>query len=220
MVLSAPLRQTVDPTRRVQPGARNRAAKVVWRDGWLWLDDETSSAAPNHPANSPSRCVPAPDLPAHPFRNEPETDDFDGGTLDIHWQSLRVPVEESWLSLKERDGFLRLYGRESLASRFNQSLIGRRLQAHHAEAETCLEFDPDYFQQMSGLVAYYQTENWVYLRVSRDGWLGKTLNILSYENSHYDEPLDAEVPIGDAERVYLKVVFGGGNLPLRICFGR
>ena len=156
--------------------------------------------------NRPHREVPAPDLPEHVFEPEPERDDFDGETLNIHWQSPRVPVDD-WLSLSERPGFLRLYGRESLASRFDQSLIGRRLQAHRAEAETCLEFRPETFQEMAGLAAYYQTDNWVYLRVSFDETLGKTLNILSSDNRQYNEPLAEEVAIGDAERVFLKVVF-------------
>lgn len=150
--------------------------------------------------NSPHQEVPAPDLPEHQFEREPERDDFDKAELALPWQTLRAPHGD-WLSLTERPGYLRLYGRESLASRFQQSLLGRRLKAFHAEAETCLEFAPDSFQQMAGLAAYYQTDNWVYLRVSHDEDLGKTLNILTYENRQYDEPLE-EVPIGDAEKVF------------------
>ena len=183
-------------------GRETALQKLVWKAGWPQLEGG---------GNSPQKCVPAPNLPEHTFPAEPETDAFEEETLNIHWQSARAPIDESWLSLKERPGFLRLYGRESLASRFDQSLIGRRLQAHYAEAETCLEFSPEHFQQMAGLAAYYHTDNWVYLRVSRDEQLGKTLNILTYENRQYDEPLDAEVPIGDAKRVYLRVTFAGAT---------
>ncbi len=186
-------------------GRETSLQKLAWRDGWPWLEGEGNAA------NNPKRTVPAPDLPEHPFPAEPETDDFDGDALNIHWQSVRVPVDESWLSLTERPGFSRLYGRESLASRFDQSLIGRRLQAQHAQAETCIEFEPETFQQLAGLAAFYQTDNWVYLRLSRDEKLGKTLNILTYENREYDEPLAEEVAIRDAERVYLRVTFEGGT---------
>ena len=157
--------------------------------------------------NSPHKEVLAPDLPEHRFDAAPERDDFDSPELTLPWQTLRLPHDASWLSLTERPGYLRLYGRESLASRHHQSLVGRRLQAFHAEAETCLEFDPESFQQMAGLAAYYQTDNWVYLRASHDEDLGRTLNILSYDNRQYDEPLDEEVLIGDAEKVFLKLIF-------------
>ena len=157
--------------------------------------------------NSPHKEVPAPDLPEHKFDAVPERDDFGSAELALPWQTLRIPHDESWLSLTDRPGYLRLHGLESLASRHHQSLVGRRLQAFYAEAETCLEFDPQSFQQMAGLAAYYQTDNWVYLRVSRDEDLGRTLTILRYDNRQYDEPLDEEVPIGDAEKVFLKLIF-------------
>ncbi len=179
-------------------GRETALQKITWEGGWPRLEGG---------GNRPEARVAAPKLPEHTFLAEPETDDFSSDTLSLHWQSVRIPVSEDWLTLSERPGFLRLYGRESLASRFDQSLIARRLQAHHAEAETCLEFDPEHFQQMAGLAAYYHTDNWVYLRVSRDEQMGKTLNLLRYENRHYDEPLEAEVSIGDAEQVYLKLVF-------------
>jgi xylan 1,4-beta-xylosidase len=179
-------------------GRETALQKIVWRDGWPWLEGG---------GNHPSERVIAPDLPEHMFAPEPIKDDFDNHELNIHWQSVRVPIEESWLSLTERTGYVRLYGRESLASRFRPSLIGRRLQAHYAQAETRLEFEPENFQQMAGIAAYYHTDNWVYLRVSRDETLGKTLNILTYENKQYDEPLEAEVAIGDTKRVYLKIIF-------------
>jgi|GEM_PF-2366599 Beta-xylosidase len=42
--------------------------------------------------------------------------------------TLRVQAEASWLSLTERPGYLRLRGRESLYSLFEQSMVARRLQ--------------------------------------------------------------------------------------------
>ena len=179
-------------------GRETGIQKLEWRDGWPWIEGG---------GNSPKVCVSAPNLPPYPFEPEPEVDDFSSPELNIHWQMVRIPHDESWLSLTDRPNHLRLYGQESLASRFRQSLVGRRLQAHHAEAETCLEFEPEDFQQMAGLAAFYHTDNWVYLRLSRDEELGKTLNILVNDQRNYDEPLAEEIPIGDTEKVYLKVVF-------------
>lgn len=51
---------------------------------------------------------------------------------------------------------------------FDQSLVARRQQHFNCRVETRLEFSPELFQQMAGLVAYYNTGNHAYLHVSRD----------------------------------------------------
>ena len=157
--------------------------------------------------NNPFGKVAAPQLPAHPWPTPKARDDFDAPELALDWQSLRVPVDRSWLSLEQRPGFLRLMGRESPLSKHHQSLLARRLQAFDAEASTCLEFAPEHFQQMAGLIAYYDTQNWTYLRVSRDEVLGKTLNILCADAGVYFEPLEREISVEGWERVYLKLQF-------------
>lgn len=48
-------------------------------------------------------------------------DDFDGEKLGLHFQTLRIPLPEDTLSLRDRPGHLRLYGRQSLASNFLQA---------------------------------------------------------------------------------------------------
>ena len=157
--------------------------------------------------NTPLSKVVAPQLPAHPWPTPNPRDDFDAPELALEWQSLRVPVDSSWLSLEQRPGFLRLLGRESPLSKHRQSLVARRLQAFEAEATTCLEFEPQHFQQMAGLMAFYDTHHWTYLRVSRDEVLGKTLNILCSDAGVYAEPLEREITIEGWQKVYLKVQF-------------
>lgn len=157
--------------------------------------------------NTPLSKVVAPQLPAHPWPTPNPRDDFDAPELALEWQSLRVPVDSSWLSLEQRPGFLRLMGRESPLSKHRQSLVARRLQAFEAEATTCLEFEPQHFQQMAGLMAFYDTHHWTYLRVSRDEVLGKTLNILCSDAGVYTEPLEREITIEGWQKVYLKVQF-------------
>ena len=86
--------------------------------------------------------------------------------LNAHFDTLREPPDGGWLSLTERPGYLRLRGRESPASRFHQSLVARRLQAFKSEVTTSVEFDPQSFQQMAGLICWYDEHNYVYLRLS------------------------------------------------------
>jgi xylan 1,4-beta-xylosidase len=60
---------------------------------------------------------------------------------------------------------------------------------------------------MAGLIAYYNSDNWVYLHIGHDDHLGRNLGIMVYDNRAYHDALERELPIGDAERVWMKVVF-------------
>ena len=51
--------------------------------------------------------VPAPELPDNVFERDSTRDDFDRPELSNYYQSLRTPVNPSWLSLKARPGYLR-----------------------------------------------------------------------------------------------------------------
>ena len=63
---------------------------------------------------------------------------------------------------------MRLFGRETIGSLFRQSLVARRQQAHCFSAATRLEFEPEHFQQMAGLVCYYNSAKFHYFYLSRD----------------------------------------------------
>lgn len=184
------------PSMRCTLGRETALQRVRWsEDGWLRL------AAGG---NRPQTVVQAPPLPEHRFPPEPETDHFDGGEISPAFQSLRVPIEEDWASLRARPGFLRLKGRESLSSKHRQSLIARRLQSFKAEAETAVEFEPDTYQQMAGLICYYNVNNYYYLWVSRDENAGKCLGIMLRDRGKYDEALDAPVSVEGWARIHLK----------------
>ena len=201
--------------RRCILGRETSLQKCVWtEDGWLRLEGG---------GNDAKVAVPAPDLPEHSFAPEPPRDDFDAPTLNLHFQTLRIPADPSWLSLTERPGFLRLYGQESLTSRHRQSLVARRVQALPCEASTCLEFHPANFQQMAGITAFYDVELHYYLFVSYDEQYGGThLNMLAMDSRETARnstspfaisfPLAQPVPIEGWDRVYLKVIFQGETL--------
>jgi xylan 1,4-beta-xylosidase len=103
--------------------------------------------------------VPAPHLAEHPWEPEPARDDFNSANLNQHFQILRIPFTPENFSLEERPGYLRIKGRESLSSKHNQSLIARRQQAFRYTASTCGEFEPESFQQMAGLICFFDTQN-------------------------------------------------------------
>jgi xylan 1,4-beta-xylosidase len=170
---------------------------VIWtKEHWLQLADG---------GNKPEVSVAAPALPEHPWPVEAARDDFDYPKLNIHFQSLRIPLGEDQLSLSERPGYLRLKGRESVSSKYRQSLIARRQQAFCYTASTCVEFEPEDYLQMAGLICLYDTQNFYYLRISRDATAGKCLGIVAAQNNQFDLPLgDDEVNIEGWKRCHLR----------------
>ena len=178
-------------------GRETSIQKLTWtEDGWLRLEAG---------GNSPLEKVPAPDLPEHKWELEPARDDFDQPTLNINFQTLRVPLEENTLSLTERPGYLRLKGKENLSSRNLQSLVARRQQAFTYTAAACVEFDPENFQQMAGMVCYYNNMNFHYIFISNDEKLGKCLSIMTSNNNILDFPLDQPISIERWKSCYLRV---------------
>ncbi len=170
---------------------------MVWGDDdWIYLEGG---------GNTPKVTVPAPDLQETVWEPEKARDHFDSEVLNINFQSLRVPLGEDTLSLKERPGYLRLKGRESLGSKFNQSLVARRQQAFRYTAKTAVEFNPETFQQMAGLIAMYDINNYFYLNLTFDEEKGKVLNLITCDAGNLDEPLEETVFVGDWEQCCLKV---------------
>jgi xylan 1,4-beta-xylosidase len=143
----------------------------------VWGDDNWLRTADG--AGVPYTRVAAPALPPSPFPAAPAREDFDQPTLPIDFQWLRSPYPEKLFSLTDRPGYLRLYGRESLGSLFEQSLVARRQQAHCYSASTRVEFDPGRFQQMAGLICYYNASKFHYLYVSWDEKLGRHVRAYS-----------------------------------------
>lgn len=181
--------------RRYPLGRETSIQKMEWNEeGWLELAVG---------GTLPAVQVEGPHLPVHEFSPKPSRDDFDSPVLDVEYQSLRIPMTERYLSLTERPGWLRLYGREGLASLFRQSLIARRWTEFQFTASTCLEFEPENFKQMAGLICIYDTENYLYLHVSHDEDLGKCISILRAENKNYTYPV-GYLPIERNKPVFLK----------------
>ena len=129
-------------------------------------------------------------------------DDFDTPNLHLDYQSLRIPMDEHYISLTERPGWLRMYGRSGLASRFSQSLIARRVTEYQMEADTCLDFAPEVFKQMAGLILLYDTDNYLYLHLSHDEDVGKCITLLKAENKKY-EYLTDYIPVEPERDVIL-----------------
>lgn len=181
--------------RRYPLGRETAVQRMRWTaDQWLELDQDSVLPAVE---------VEAPQLPEYIFPEQPVRDDFDGKLLGMEYQSLRIPMTEEYISFTARPGWLRMYGREGLASLFRQTLIARRWTEFCFTVSACMEFEPDIFKQMAGLICMYDTENYLYLHVTRDEDIGKCISILKAENKNYSYPVGF-VGIPEGCSVFLK----------------
>ena len=168
-------------TRRSPLGRETAIQKAEWgEDGWLRLA---------HGDNKPVSVVSISGVEQRAPSSE-EVYAFEPGALSADFQWLRTPQPERLFSLAERPGCLRLFGRESVGSWFDQALVARRQDDHHCSAETELTFEPDDIQQFAGLIAYYNRFKFHYLAVTRNDAGNKALSVISCRDDWPSGQLD------------------------------
>ncbi len=188
-------------------GRETAIEAVEWReDDWLYLKTG---------GKTPRLKIPVPSNNPRAKKITESKISFDSTTLDINFQSLRIPITEGWASLKIRKEYLRLFGQESLSSFHRQSLLARRVQHFKIEAATLLAFEPDHFQQMAGLVAYYNTGHWYYLHLL-GGEMGEQqetfLQITRCDNFAITDLLKSPIKLTGQKQVFLKLTIQNENL--------
>jgi xylan 1,4-beta-xylosidase len=179
-------------------GRETAIQPMTWgADGWLRTTD--GRGLPTIEAPAPRGLLSQPP-PIAPVR-----EDFDAETLPLAFQWLRSPYPDDLFSLRARQGYLRLYGRETIGSLFRQALVARRQQAHCYSAATRMEFDPEHFQQMAGLVCYYNSGKFHYLYVSRDD-AGTHLRVMSaLPDQVTADAFTAPIPVPDGAPIEMRV---------------
>jgi xylan 1,4-beta-xylosidase len=182
-------------------GRETAIQRVVWIDGWPRVD-----------GGVPATEVEAPDLTPYPWPAEPAIDDFDAPVLGPQWSTLRRAASPDWLSLRERPGYLRVYGGQSPVGRQRPSLVARRVTATHCSLETVLEFRPASFRQLAGVTGYYNTRNWHYAYLTRDDDGGTILEVLSCDSGRRIPHPQVKVDLTAVERIGLRVTFDGPEL--------
>lgn len=191
--------------RRYMLGRETAIQKMKWtEDDWLVMAD--GSTTPKEYVEEPCGRQ-----TTRKQQVEADRDHFDKPVLDPEYQSLRIPMTEHYLSLTERQGYLRMYGRSGLSSKFSQTLIAKRLTEFNMDISTKMEFDPEVFKQMAGLILLYDTDNYLYLNVSMDEDCGKCITLLKAENKKY-EYLTDYIPIYSGLPIYLKAEMRNGYI--------
>ena len=152
-------------------GRETAIQQVQWgADGWLRT--LTANASPD-----PAPLVPQ--LPAAPWPDEQAETDFNDPVLPPVFQWLRTPYPQRIYSLSTRPGFLRLFGRETIGSQHEQALVARRQTSWRYRAECVLDCSPQHFQQMAGLICYYNSAKFHYFYLTHDDEIGRHLRVMS-----------------------------------------
>ncbi|MET1412927.1 glycoside hydrolase family 43 protein [Roseibium sp. HPY-6] len=156
------------PGRFSPLGRETAIQKCVWRDDWLYLEN-----------GGPLPQVEVPGLNAAVARPPQKTERiFVGNELPPEFQWPRTPHPERLFTLTGSE--LRLTGRESIGSWYEQSLVARRQEHITYRVETTLSgFKPDTYQQAAGLTTYYNRHKFHLLAVSRTEELGRCLMLMS-----------------------------------------
>ncbi|SFK08880.1 xylan 1,4-beta-xylosidase [Mesorhizobium albiziae] len=196
--------------RRSPLGRETAIQKCAWgADGWLRLSG-------NEPV--PRVSVPAPSGVAESIRPAPSEIryDFDAEDLPADFQWLRTPYPERLFSLVEKPGSLRLYGRESIGSWYDQSLVARRQEHFSFRVETELVFSPSTFQQAAGLVHYYNRHKFHFLAITHDAAKGRVLTVLScpgdWPDGKLSFPLAEPLPLPGEGAVRIAAEIEGAEL--------
>jgi len=190
--------------RRCVLGRETAIQEAEWRDDdWLWL---------KHGTNVPALEVEVPGTRDEARYWAERRYAFDGA-LDKDFQWLRTPETERIFRLE--NGKLRLFGRESIGSWFEQALVARRQTHFSFDAETTLDFAATDERTMAGLVAYYGRYNFFYLAVTAHSDGQRELLIMSSEASFPDGRLQfpaAPVTIPNTGKVKLALTIRGPRL--------
>lgn len=199
--------------RRCVLGRETGIQKCIWKDDdWLYL--ENGGVVPEVDVPSPIHSVKT-------VQVVESSTMFDGTELPMEFQWLRTPDPHRIFELT--GNALRLIGRESIGSWFEQSLVARRQQHFCFQAQTKLAFDPETYQQAAGLTLYYNRHKFHALVVTHEPNIGRVLTIHSCEadwpEGALSFPLEAPVVL-DSDTVELRAEVTDAKLQFYYRMGR
>ena len=109
-------------------------------------------------------------------------DEFDNKVLANNYYTLREQFSEDWCSINE-DNTLRLVGRNTLFSKYKQSIVARKVKDFNYTASTRMKIEDLNHLQLSGLTLYYNHNNFYALHVYYSERLGgRAIGILKGDN--------------------------------------
>ena len=130
-------------------GRETFLAPVTWEDGW-----PVFCPGVGHVRLAERRPI----LDGVRWPTPPRCDSFDDAGLSPEWMFVRTP-RESWWSLTERPGWLRLHARPAaLTDTANPSFVCRRLRSRDFTAFTALAFTPVSDDETAGVALVHSPD--------------------------------------------------------------
>ena len=159
-------------------GRESGLERMIWRDDWLYT--ETGSPVPREELPGLAQADAKPNTHIHrSFTDQ----------LPPEFQWLRTPHPERLFQLTGTA--LRLIGRESIGSWYEQSLVARRQEHLAYRAETTMEnFAPTSYQQGAGLTTYYNRHKFHALIASTEDGV-RTLTVYTCPGDWPEGAMDA-----------------------------
>lgn len=185
-------------------GRESGLQRVVWPTGeWPRLATKGHRAQDELP--DPAGLEP------HPWPAAPVRTPLDGDQLPLDFQTLREPVDDSWLRCTAAG--LAIRGRLSLFSQHEQSLVARRVQHPRCRFATRLTFEPSCHRESAGIALYYDRENHYFWHWSRDEH-GPYLDLLVADNRRFSQlGLERRIALpGDCDELQLAFRIDGARL--------
>lgn len=174
-------------SRRSPCGRETAIVECEWRDDdWLYVK----------PGGTPAVAV-------NGFKPDALRCEFLGQDLPPDFQWLRTPDVGRIMQVGAGNSGsrLRLFGRESIGSWFEQALVARRQTGWNYSAETLIEYEPRDYDTMAGLAAYYNRHLFHYLFVSTDDSGERKLSIQScpgnWPEANLSRPIENGIAIPD-----------------------
>ncbi len=177
-------------------GRETAIQKVCWsEDGWLRLAHGGSRGAEyvEEPAG----------MKEYPYPSRPVRDDFNDGELDAVYVSPRIPLGNK-ASLKERKGYLRLYGQESLNSLHRVTLVAVSQSEYQVRTETAMDFKPSHPEQLAGLAYFYDAMNFYILGKTAEETGQEVLVLLKSDGGVITDEINP-IPLKPGGTLYLRI---------------
>lgn len=198
-----PTDSAIDPRGWCSLGRETAIQKIEW-------DQEKWPHVVGGMQGSLKVAGPVSGTPAQPIKSNSERVDYAKGQTSPNFQTLRNPLK-SFAHVENGKGLV-MNGRCAPSSLFNVSLLARRWQSFHFVSTTKLSFKPTTFQQLAGMINYYDSKDYTGIYVSYDQDRQKRiLEIISCDAEDYTFPLGEEgrVVLPVDKDVYLRTTQDG-----------
>ncbi len=192
-----------DSRKKCVLGRETAVQKVQWnKEGWLRLSSGSRTGELQTESIITKRIC---HLPA----SVKDRDDFSNISLGVQYSTLRVPAQR-FMSLVERKGWLRLYGRDFLNSHFEVGLIVRRQTRKKSGMICCMEFTAKTEREAAGAAYLYDSRNFYLLLKTIDAEKREMIQLL--ESRDGCVRIINELKVHESSpKIYLKIETDGAG---------